>query len=96
MKAAVNWIKAGLPLRTLKIVAFSRHPDKENNTFKPLFNLFENYAIEKEPEQESFKEEVMISAHWANILQQSTAEITKLEKLLLKTFFGCIIVLPHD
>ena len=61
LKAAVNWIKTGLPLRTLKIVLFSRNPQKEDKSFVPLFQLFEEYKAEVENKdlvEESEKEEV--------------------------------------
>ena len=48
MNAAVHWMKAGLALRSLKIVIFSRNIDKISKADQPLFDLFqelkENYA----------------------------------------------------
>ena len=41
MDSAIQWIKAGLQLRVLKIVLFSRHPEKPDKSFAPLFNLFQ-------------------------------------------------------
>ena len=57
----MNWMKAGLPLRTLKIVIFKRHPEKHNKEFEPLFQLFEEYKTEVEDKdlaEESEKEKV--------------------------------------
>ncbi|XP_032233355.1 uncharacterized protein LOC5508685 isoform X2 [Nematostella vectensis] len=43
MNAAIHWMKAGLPLRTLKVVIFARNPEKEDKSHKPLFELFKEY-----------------------------------------------------
>lgn len=53
VKSAVHWIKAGLPLRTLKIVLFSRDPEKKDTVMQPLYDFFQElkqeYAEEEVP-----------------------------------------------
>lgn len=39
--AAIHWIKAGLELKSLKIVLFSRHPEKPDKSHEPLFECFQ-------------------------------------------------------
>ncbi|CAH3154722.1 unnamed protein product, partial [Porites evermanni] len=41
MNSAIHWIKAGLSLKTLKIVLFSRNPEKHSKTNEPLFDCFQ-------------------------------------------------------
>ena len=41
MDSAIHWIKAGLELKTLKIVLFSRHPEKHDKSHEPLFECFQ-------------------------------------------------------
>ena len=39
--SATHWIKAGLELKTLKIVLFSRHPERHDKSHEPLFECFQ-------------------------------------------------------
>lgn len=52
VNAAVHWIKAGLPLRCLKIVLFSRNITKKSSDNELLIKLFqnlkENHAVKVE------------------------------------------------
>ena len=41
MNSAIHWIKAGLSLKTLKIVLFSHNPEKHSKTNEPLFDCFQ-------------------------------------------------------
>ena len=41
MDSAIHWIKAGLDLKTLKIVLYSRNPQKCDKSFEPLFECFQ-------------------------------------------------------
>ena len=41
MNSAIHWIKAGLSLKTLKIVLFSRNPEKHSKINEPLFDCFQ-------------------------------------------------------
>ena len=41
MDSAIHWIKAGLCLKTLKIVLYSRNPEKHDRSFEPLFACFQ-------------------------------------------------------
>jgi hypothetical protein len=45
-------MKAGLPLRTLKIVLFSRHPEKKDAALEPLFELFQEFKEKTEDRDE--------------------------------------------
>ena len=39
--SAIHWIKAGLGLKTLKIVLYSRNPQKYDKSMEPLFECFQ-------------------------------------------------------
>lgn len=39
--SAIHWIKAGLELKTLKIVLFSCHPERHDKSHEPLFECFQ-------------------------------------------------------
>ena len=43
MDSAIHWIKAGLCLKTLKIVLYSRNPQKHDRSFEPLFDCFQKF-----------------------------------------------------
>ena len=56
INAAIHWMKAGLPLRSLKIVIFSRNIDKINKGDQPLFDLFQKLKENHEKEEKQAKE----------------------------------------
>ena len=41
INSAIQWIKAGLELKSLKVVLFSRNPTKPDKSHKPLFECFQ-------------------------------------------------------
>ena len=53
LDAAVNWMRAGLPLETLRIVIYSEEPKKISQKHKRLLALFRDFkkAVEKTPEK---------------------------------------------
>ena len=53
--AAVHWMKAGLPLRSLKIVIFSRNIDNISKADQPVFDLFQE--LKSSHEQKEIKNE---------------------------------------
>ena len=56
VNAAIHWMKAGLPLRSLKIVIFSRNIDKINKADQPLFDLFQKLKDNHEKEEKQEKQ----------------------------------------
>ena len=57
MNAAIHWMKAGLPLRSLKIVIFSRNINNISKSDQPLFDLFQNSKdIHEQGEEKQDKE----------------------------------------
>ena len=41
LEAAVNWMRAGLPLKTLKIVLYCRNPQRLSDEEQSVVKLFE-------------------------------------------------------
>ena len=41
INSAIQWIKTGLELKTLKVVLFSRNPTKPDKSHEPLFESFQ-------------------------------------------------------
>ncbi len=56
MDAAIHWMKAGLPLRSLRIVIFSRNIDNISKADQPLFDLFQKLKDNHEQEEKQNKE----------------------------------------
>ena len=51
LNAAIHWMKAGLPLCSLKIVIFSRNIDKISKADQPLFDLFQKLKDDHEQKE---------------------------------------------
>ena len=51
MDSAIHWIKAGLCLKTLKIVLYSRNPQKHDRSFNPLFECFQKFKDKYDEKQ---------------------------------------------
>ena len=43
LDSAIHWIKAGLLLKNLKIVLYSRNPHQYDKSFEGLFNCFQEF-----------------------------------------------------
>ena len=41
LNSAIQWIKTGLELKTLKVVLFSKNPTKPDKSHEPLFESFQ-------------------------------------------------------
>ena len=68
VNAAVQWMKAGLRLRCLKIVLFSRDVSKKDRTHGPLITMFQNLkeTYEEKVEETVEKRTSSVSRHFVN------------------------------
>lgn len=51
MDSAIHWIKAGLSLKTLKIVLYSRNPKEHDRSLASLFECFQKFKDKYEEKE---------------------------------------------
>ena len=53
LDAAINWVRAGLPMKCLKIVLYNRNPSHLSSEEKKLVDLFTKNKAQVEKQQEA-------------------------------------------
>ncbi|CAB4038898.1 uncharacterized protein LOC110065298, partial [Paramuricea clavata] len=83
MNAAIHWMKAGLPLRSLKIVIFSRNIDNISKSDQPLFDLFQKLKdIHEQGEEKQDKEVEVESDRYDIYLSYSEEDIKCVDQVV--------------
>ncbi len=76
LEAATNWIRAGLPMKRLKIVIYTRNLDHMPDENKDVVQMFEKFKTKIEATQKQMKKTVVrFKSQWAKTTVNIVAQV---------------------